>query len=479
MLRELGGAPSSTARRTAGGIGWTAGGYAVQGVAQLALLAVLARALTPADFGVVTATLVVVNLGRTCTQSVLSAAVVQRPVLDVAHVRAAFWLALGTGGLAAAVLWSTASPVASFFDMPRLVDVMRALAPMFIVQSAGVVAQGLLERELRFREVALADATAAVIGLAGAGIVASALGAGLWSLVIAHVAQAVVQTAVLLVRRPHDVVPRFGIAEVGELARLGSGLLTARVLNYAALQGDNVVVARAMSAAALGVYGRAYQLVSMPAMLIGQALDRVLLPLFARLDDRDALADRYRRATAGVVVLTAPLAVVTVVAADELVRVVLGDQWSGVVGPLRVFGVGLVARTAYKVSDTLARATGHVFRRAARQAVYAALVVGGALVGAPFGTVAVAAGVTVAIVANHVLMTALCARILEVRAGALLLAQVRPVLIGALTLPAAVVVRLLLVAAGSPALLTLAATAAVAGVTALPWLLRARRTWAA
>jgi O-antigen/teichoic acid export membrane protein len=476
------------------GLVWSVVSFGSQGFAQLALLAVLARLLTPADFGVVTATLVVINLGRICTQSVISAAVVQRPQLTDDHVRAAFWLSLGAGALAAGAMYGGAPLAASFFDMPSVEGVMRALAPVFVIQSLGVVAQGLLERELRFRAVAGADAAANLLGLATVGIVAGALGAGVWALVLGHLGHAVVQAILLVHRRRHPVALRFRQGAARELLWYGGGLLGGRLLNYLALQGDNLVVARTLSASALGAYGRAYQLVTMPAMLVGQALDRALLPLFSRRQhELPALAEQYRRAMAIVVILTLPVSVVLVVATDEIVRVMLGDGWGAVVAPLRVFGVCLVARTAYKVSDTLARATGEVYARARRQGLYAALVGIGALVGSTQGITGVAVGVTVAICVNHVSMAALCLRILPLGWSALVVAHVRPGLAALAVVPAAVGSRWALVAAGAPAAVVVVGTAlaAAAGLALtmhqVPslggddarWLLRQIRTWSA
>ena len=403
--------PATRAGRTISGLGWSTAGYAMQGISQVVLLAVLGRLLTPADFGVVTATLVIVNLGRVATHGLISAAVVQRPTLTNGHVRAAFVLSLASGLVAAAVMVPLAPVAAGFFDMPQLVRIIQALSVLFVIHALGTVAEGLLLRAMDFRPVALAEGVGHAVGLAGAGVVAGLLGAGVWSLVIGYIGLAVVQTAILLAARRHPVGLRFTRQELGELVWYGGGLLGGKTFNYLALQGDNLVVARTHTASALGAYGRAYQLIAMPAMLIGQALDRVLLPTFARVQtERARLSTDYGRAVALVLLLTGPATVVMVVCAEDIIQVMLGDGWDDAVTPFRVLSVGLAARTAYKVSDTLARATGAVYGRAARQAAYAGMVLAGALVGQIWGLGGVATGVTLAIVGNHLLMFQLCQR---------------------------------------------------------------------
>lgn len=461
---EQPGRASERSRRTIGGLVWSTGGYAAQGISQLVLLAVLARLLTPADFGVVTATLVVINLGRLLTHGMIAAAVVQRPQLGPGHVRAAFFLSVVTG-LGAAALMVPAAPIAaSFFDMAELTALIRALSALFVVHSLGTVAEGLLIRDLDFRAVALAEGGGHVLGLAGVGVVAGLLGAGVWSLVLGYLGLAATQTTVLLIRRRHTIGMRFTRAELGELLWFGGGLLGGRFFNYVALQGDNLVVARQMSAGALGAYGRAYQLVAMPAMLIGQALDRVLLPIFARVQtERTRLAGDYARALALVLLLTAPMSVVMVVCAQEIVAVMLGPGWDEVVWPLRILSLGLVARTAYKVSDTLTRAVGAVYGRATRQAGYAAMVLTGAVAGRPWGLEGVAVGVTLAIVGNHLVMAQLCLRTVPMgwlRLGSL---HLRVIVVALALAPVAVGLRAL--AAGAPALVVLVGvTTGVAGL---------------
>lgn len=475
------------------GVVWAGLGYAAQGLSQLVLLAVLGRLLTPAEFGVVTATLVIVNLGRLCTQSVIAAAVVQRPTLTEGHVRAAFTLAVLAAVGAAGLMVAIAPLAASFFSMPRLADVVRALALLFVLQGFGTVAQGLLERELDFRAVAVAEGTGHVLGLAGAGVTAGLLGAGIWALVIGYLGLGLVQTVALLSFRRHPFAPRFHRHELTELLYFGGGFLGGRFFNYLALQGDNLVVARTLDAGALGAYGRAYQLVAMPAMLIGQVLDRVLFPLFSRAQaERSGLARDYGRGLSLVLALATPASVVVCVGAPEIVSVVLGDGWAEVVWPLRILGLGLVARTAYKVSDTLSRAVGVVYARAGRQVAYATFVFLGAGIGQRWGITGVAVGVTAAIALNHAVMAELCLRVvplgwrhvlwLHARAGLVALVLVIPAL-GVRAVLAGAVPDLVTVAAvvATTALGTMAVTYLVPlrAMRELRWLSREVRSWIA
>jgi PST family polysaccharide transporter len=305
-----------------------------------------------------------------------------------------------------------APAVAAFFEMPPLVDVTRALAVTLVVQSFATVPLALLLRSLRFKAVAVADIVSYGVGFAAVGCLLAVSGAGLWALVGAYIGQATIQTAMLVAYRRHAIrwtAPRWAMRD---LLIFGSGHTLGRYLNYAALQGDFVVVGRCISDGALGVYGRAYQLATAPAMIVGGVLDKVLFPtLSARQDEPARLANDYRRAVGLSVSTTAPLGVLLALLAPEFVMVILGSGWTGVVVPLQILALTLVFRTGYKVADSLAKATGAVFSRAARQALYAVAVVAGAYAAHPWGLPAVAVAVSAAILLNYVAGAALGRRL--------------------------------------------------------------------
>ncbi len=398
--------PGTTRTQVAArGFAWTSFGYGAQAVSQLLLLVVLARELTPADFGVVQAALVVIGLGRLFTESIVGPALVQRPAISDRLVQTAGTIAIACGLVTAAVIFVSAPLLASLFNTEQFVPVVRVLQISFLIQAVGVVSESLLQRELQFRRLAHAAVWSFAIGYAAVGVALGLAGAGVWALVGANIAQLAVFTALLLVFRPVSLRPCFDRDSARVLMHYGGGFTLGRFFNYAALQGDYVVVGSTLSATALGIYGRAYQLLATPAMLLGQIIDRVLFPMQAELQhDKARLANQYRRAVSLVALVMLPLSAFIFVLAPQIVALILGDRWGGVVTPLRLLSISLLARASYKLSDTLARALGLVYARAARQLVYAVLVVVGALIGQRWGVSGVAACVAVAVIANFGLM---------------------------------------------------------------------------
>jgi O-antigen/teichoic acid export membrane protein len=437
--------PSLT-HRTVGGMAWVAWGSGATAVLKVVVLVLLTRLLSPADFGLVSAALVVINLSLNFSQLGLGPALVQRPILEPRHVSTAFYASTCLGILVAGVIWWAAPLIAQFFRMDQLTPVVRWLALVFPIAGLATAPESLLQRELRFRLLANRDVLAYGVGYAGVGVALALLGRGVWSLVAAQLAQVLIRTAILLRAAPPVLRARPTWASFSELVGYGAGQSAARIGVILANQVDNLVVGRWLGAVALGHYSRAYQLMSVPTTLIGDVLDKVLFPTLARLQhDPRRLASAYLQGTASLALLTLPVGVVAAVLAPDLVAVAFGSRWEGLVAPFQVLVLGMMFRTGYRMSDSLSRATGRVYRRAWRQWLYAGLVFLGAFLGQSHGLVGVAVGVLGALFINYLMMAQLSLSVIQISWTRFALVQLPAlrltIIIAGLTLTATMVTR--------------------------------------
>jgi PST family polysaccharide transporter len=387
---------------------WVATGTGATAVLRLLVLILLTRLLSPEDFGVVSAALIVIVFSLTFSQLGLGPALVQRPDNQPSHLSTAFFASTVFGLVAAGIVWLTAPLVAGFFRMPDLAPVIRVLAVMFPITGVSTVAENLLQRELRFRLLARADVLAYAVGYGLVGVTLAFVGWGVWALVTAHLVHGTFRAVILLGAERPKLRPRPTWVAFRELMDYGVGQSAGRIGVFLANQIDNLIVGRFLGAAALGLYSRAYQLMAVPTALLGDVLDRVLFPTMSRVqDDPRRLASAYLQGTAFVALVTLPAGIVAAVLAPELVLVAFGSKWAAMVPPFQVLALGMMFRTSYRMSDSLSRATGKVYRRAWRQALYAALVLLGAWVGRFWGVTGVAIGVLAALFLNYLLMAQL------------------------------------------------------------------------
>ncbi|HEU5262480.1 MAG TPA: lipopolysaccharide biosynthesis protein [Gemmatimonadales bacterium] len=395
-------------RRTITGMFWTAWGKGAHGVLQLVVLAVMARLLSAADFGVVSAALVVIGFSHIFSQLGFGPALVQRPTLEQRHLDTAFSASVLFGALLGASIWIAAPAAAEFLRIEGVRPVLRALAWSFPLQGLGVAADSLLRRELRFRWLANLDVAVYGLGYGAVGIGLALAGWGVWALVGAYMAQTLLRSAILLVKRPPSLRRPLEIRAFRDLLYFGGGFTVARAANYVAVQGDNLVVGRYLGPQALGFFGRAHSLMAAPAYGFGTVLDQVLFPAMAKVQHEPArLQTAYRRGVALIALLTLAPSAAIILLGPEVIEVVLGPRWAPVVAPFQILTIGMLFRTSYKMSDSLARSTGAVYRRAWRQVIYAALVLLGAWVGQHWGIAGVAWGTLAALTANFFMMAGL------------------------------------------------------------------------
>lgn len=396
------------------GILWTSWGKGAKTLLQFVVLVLLARLMTPHEFGVIGAALIVVGFSEIFTRIGLGPAIIQRAELEPRHLRTAFSVSLLLSFLIAAAIWLLAPYIAGFFDHAEMEPVIEALTLLFPIKGLGLVAESLAQRELNFKLLATTATTSFFIGFFIVGIGLALLDYGVWALVAANLVTAFARAAALLRQYPpRGFVPEF--KAFGELIYFGGGHTIAKVANYSALQLDYLVVGHVLGLVALGFYGRAYQLMSVPATVLGQILDEVLFPSMAKIqNDQQRLGAIYLRGVSLIALVMLPVSVVGFILAPEIVRVVLGWKWVAVVLPFRILLIGLLMRTSYKMSDSLTRAKGAVYNRAWRQVIYALLVFGGAMIGQEWGIAGVAFGVLAAVTINFLLMAQMSLMLLGV-----------------------------------------------------------------
>jgi O-antigen/teichoic acid export membrane protein len=322
----LGGA-GSLARAAASGTKWMAVSQAGRVIAQLLGMVVLARLLSPSDFGVAAMAWLVTGLAGIFHDCGTKAAVIQRRELPSALLDSVFWLNVGVG-LAIAILIALLAPlIAVAMREPQLTGVLWLLALAFPIGSLGLVQQALLERASRFRSVAVIECGAALAGLA-AGVLAALDGWGVYSLAYQAIVASIVLTAGVGAASTWRPAWRCSLALIREIAGFSGNLLGFDVFNYFARNMDTVLIGRFLGATELGYYNLAYRMMLWPLQNISWVAARALFPTLSRLqDDKPRLRQGYVRAAAAVFLLTAPLTLGLFVLREPFVLALLGERW--------------------------------------------------------------------------------------------------------------------------------------------------------
>lgn len=414
LERPPGGRENLTSQ-TVRGLRWTYFSTVADVVLQLGYQAVISRLLEPATFGVFAIALLMRRFAKHFRDLGVGQAIIQKPDLDDDDLRVAFTMSLVFGLALFGLAWVTAPLVATFFDEPGVVPVLRAMGATLVVGSAGSPAQSVLRRELRFRELTLRDIAAYIVGFPVVGIGLALLGAGVWSLVAAHLVAVLISALGAYWRVRHPLRPLLDWERVRTLYGFGGRISVVSFLEMLGSNLDTIIVGRYVTPALLGQYSRAFYLSSYPTMELVQGLSTVLFPSFSKMQSD---LPRVRRVYLGSLNLLAfvllPVSAGLAVAAREVVLVFLGPQWDVAATVLPVLMVAAAVHALTNLSGVITTALAQLNRKLALQAGYLVVLAGLLLLARGHGLWAYAAALGAGEVVRHGLYLVLMRRLIGV-----------------------------------------------------------------
>ncbi|MBA2945204.1 lipopolysaccharide biosynthesis protein [Streptomyces himalayensis] len=371
--------PARLTSTAADGVRWTLLGAVASFVVQVPYTAVMSRLLTPADFGLVGLAMFMLRFVIYFAQSGLSLAVVQRPVLEVRHVRAALAVGIATGVGMFAVCWFVTPFGVRVVNGPgELVGVCRILALTFVISAIGSTAVGLLRRDMRYKSLALTEFGSYLFGYCGIGLTSALAGSGVWSLVYAGVGQSVVMTAASIALVRHDPRPLFSLCAMREMASISTQVSCVGFLEFLTTSGETFVIGRYAGMEILGYYNRAWFMAVLPLHQVATAVNKVLFSAFSRIQAEHArLKSAYVDSLAMTTLLFLFMAATIAACSRNAVQVLLGEGWektADLVPPLAFLGTLNVV--TYFPAATAA-AMGRVWQKAVIEILHLAALVAG------------------------------------------------------------------------------------------------------
>ena len=320
-----------------------------------ARLLILARLLTPHDFGLVGISLVVLSLINSFSDTGTQLALIRRPKRARDLFDTAWTLGLIRGGVVAGLMISLAPAVGMFFGSPEAVAIVRGMA--FVPLIRGLTNIGIVEfrKELALRRHYLLNAVAAVADLCAAVPLALWLG-NAWALVGGWLALAGARAAMSYILHPYRPIPRLDRGAVRELFAYGRWVFGSTAIEWLLSDGVQTVVARLLGVATLGLYQMGWRVASLPTMQMTEVVSGVTVAAYAKLQDSSERARHaYLRVLRVVALVAIPIGVGIEVHAEGLVRLLLGGRWAAIVPMIQVLAL-------FGVIRSLARTTAPLFQ---------------------------------------------------------------------------------------------------------------------
>lgn len=319
---------TSLAKRSAHAALWNYFGNATRLLLQLAIGVALARLLGPEAFGLVALALIVISFGQLVADFGFTSAIVQAREVSRADVDYLFTLQLGLGTALTVLCVLTASLLAALFREPAAAGVIAALAPTFLLRALGQTSVALLTRELRFRAVQTGAIGSYLLGYAAVGLGLAFSGYGVWSLVVAQLAQSTLASLFAIFQSGQ--LPKLRVrGGRRDLVHFGRLVILANLSSWLLLNADSMIVGRMAGPSALGLYNRAMNLAAAPAGAVVTSLQGVLFAASSRAqDNRDVVRQSVLASAALFVLLSGSVLLAMAATAPTVILGLYGPRWA-------------------------------------------------------------------------------------------------------------------------------------------------------
>ncbi len=296
---------------------------------QFATLAILARLLSPADFGLMGMIMVVIGFAQAFADMGISNAIIHRQDSTKDQLSSLYWLNIFAGIIVFCVVCAITPLVVLFYHEPRLSNLLYLTALVFLITPLGQQFQILLQKELKFDGLAKIEIATAVINSAVT-IGAAFAGLGVYSLICGQLAGTTAKVVLLCGIGWRKWRPSLHFAKQDLKGYVSFGLyqMGERAVNYLSANMDYIIIGRFLGPTALGFYTLAYQIAIFPLTKINPVITKVMFPVFSRIqDDNKAFSVGYGRAMNYISLLSFPLLAGMFIVAPEFIMLFFGDKW--------------------------------------------------------------------------------------------------------------------------------------------------------
>lgn len=314
---------------------------------------ILARLLTPADFGLVSMAMVLNAILDFFVDFGFSSAIIRKDKITEVEISTVFWLNIAIGGICTLLVFSCAPVFAWFYEMPKLENVVRVTSWSFFISSLGTLQTAIFQRSLNFRAPFKAKLISSIAsGILG--IVLALCGFGVWALVFSNLSGWMLYSGTIWLIstwRPKFI---FKPRNVGDMVSFGWKVTLSTLINRVFKQMDTLIIGKIYSAASLGLFNRAQSLNYLVIDYSFSSIRSVMLPALSKLqNDNEALCYSMLKLLNVISFLTFLFAGLMYLCADDLIILLYGSQWEGAIEIFQILGLFSISMCLPVVFDTV------------------------------------------------------------------------------------------------------------------------------
>lgn len=317
----------SLAKKTVGSLVWTISEKVGFALIQFLVLLVLARLLSPADFGLIATLSIFISLSRTLIDSGFSQALIRTNDVSRADYDSVFFVNIGIGLFVYGVIFISAPWIARFYDQPQLVDIARVLSLVFVISSFSIVQNTILVKNLEFKKILIIRLPSLLIG-GLTGIIMAYNGWGVWSLVWQQIITQLMNTLQFMISAHWMPSLKIKFERLKVFFSFGSNLMFSGILDVLFANLDTLLIGKLFSIQEVGFYQRAKSTRQLPIDALGSALNSVTFPLLSSIqNDHARLKSGYSRIITQAFYLLTPILISFAILGTPLFRILFTEKW--------------------------------------------------------------------------------------------------------------------------------------------------------
>lgn len=353
---------------------------------------ILARILTPEDFGIIGMAQVILSFAGMFLTAGLGTAIIQQKKISHEQISSLFWINVLIGLGLTLMVFAISPFVGMFYDKEELTGVVAFLSVTFLIKSFFIQHSALLNRRMAFGKLAAINIGATIIGLVMT-VLFALLGMNYWALVYGEVIGSIITVMLIFVACPWlPGKPRRNTG-IKNMLRFGGNITAFNFINYFARNLDNILIGKFVGAAGLGFYSKAYNLFMLPINQIRNPINSVALPALSSLKEKkEKYARYYTRLVEILASATMPITIYCAIEAEFIISLILGPQWMACVPVFRILAVAGIIQPVYSTYGLVLLSNGKARKHLIMGTVNAFLTVIAFVAGLPFGIEGVATG---------------------------------------------------------------------------------------
>ncbi len=372
---------------------------------QIISTVILARLLTPQDFGVVATAMMVIGFATKFGEFGFHMGLIQRKEdIQQVHIDTLFVMDFAFKLALWLIVAVTAPVVAGFFNNPVLETVLPVIATYMLIECFSATPLTVLKREMDFKSTSIISTLERFITI-GSAILLAALGFSYWSLVYSKLLG--VGTSGILAMRKTGWIPRLRFSREAsrELFRFGILISLRNLFRYGSDKIDYFFISRYLGAEALGLYEKAFELMRLPQRRITRAVNRVVFSAFSRIQDQpERIRTAFKKLILAISLVSYPMLGGLAFVAPLFIPIVLTPEWTPAVKPLQIMCFAGILRSMDPFLNSLLTTTGYVKSTVTRRAFEFLLLAAATFWGVQYGIVGVSIGIVVSYVIVMFLM---------------------------------------------------------------------------